>query len=273
MVIDGKKIADEVLDRLKPLERDPRLQLAAILVGGGPELKSFVRLKKKAAESVGIVFTSYEFEDGVPEQEILRTIEYLNTDPDVHGIFVELPLPAGYDREKLLNAIAPEKDVDMLTGPGQVEFYDGRSRIVPPAVKALQYVLEKHAIEPKGKQVAVFGHGFLVGKPITYWLVQKGAQVAVVDKHTANPRQLALHADIIISGAGSPGLITGEMVKEGAVVVDFGYAKEEGKMVGDVDYESVAPKASLITPVPGGMGPLVVAAVLENLILLQEPKP
>jgi len=266
--IDGKHIAQNILTALKSRTALQSLQLAAILIGNDPGLKKFVGIKKKAAESAGITFSSYEFADGASVQEILDTIEYLNRDSSVQGIFVELPLPQKYDRDAILNAIDPIKDVDVISAAMQKNFYANTSKILPPAVGALQAVLKECTIDLKGKQVALFGHGFLVGKPIAHWIHKKGAHVQIIDEHTSDPSQYSLVADVIITAVGKPNILTGAMVRENAVVIDYGFEKHADRVVGDVDFLSVAPKALLITPVPGGMGPIVVAAVLENLTLL-----
>jgi methylenetetrahydrofolate dehydrogenase (NADP+)/methenyltetrahydrofolate cyclohydrolase len=186
----------------------------------------------------------------------------------VHGILVELPLPEGFDTQKILDAVAPAKDVDVLSTSMSDIFYKGAPVVLPPAVAALEMVLKYHNISVHDKKVAVFGYGTLIGKPVAHWLGRQKAQVSVIDSRTKNAAEISGQADIVITGVGKPGLITGDMVKEGAVVIDYGYGKKDGKMLGDVDFESVGPKAALITPVPGGMGPLVVVAVIENLAKL-----
>jgi methylenetetrahydrofolate dehydrogenase (NADP+)/methenyltetrahydrofolate cyclohydrolase len=255
-LIDGKGLADTILNNLK-VQIDALgvpLHLAAVCVGGDAGLRSFVKLKQKAAQSVGIEFSSYFF-DGLNSEEVRQTVQYLAADDGVHGIFIELPLPPGWDADALLALIPSEKDVDALT----------KKPLVPePSVRALQYVFQEYGIEPKGMTVVVVGHGRLVGQPIAKWLLARGAIVNVVDEHTVDPDCYAHNASLVITGVGKPGLVTKDWVQEGATVIDFGY--HDGK--GDVDLESVQKKAGLLAPVPGGMGPLLIAAVLENLVTL-----
>lgn len=269
MIIDGKQIAQEVLEKLgeEIKEKNLKLQLGAVLIGDDPEFKKFVKLKEKAAERLGIDFTTYRFPEGIEAGELKNNLVEISELAD--GALVELPLPKHIDQQAVLNDISVEKDVDVLSDEAQKLFYENKSKINPPAVEALKIVLEKSSILLNGKKAAVFGQGVLVGKPISHWLEQEGVEVVRIRSKTENPERLSLEADIIITGVGKPGLITGDMVQEGAIVIDFGYGKNTaGKMVGDVDFYSVSSKASLITPVPGGMGPILIAAVLKNLVKL-----
>ncbi len=269
-IIDGVKIAKEVLAELQVRISSKQLDLglAAITIGSDPALKKFVDLKKKAAEELGIKFLSYALDEGACEEDILAKVAELSQDPSIQGILIELPIPAHFNTQKLLDGIHPAKDVDVLSTISEELFYTGKGRIIPPAVLALKIVLEKHHIYLKDKKVEVFGQGRLIGKPISYWLESQGVEVIRIDENTSDPEILSREADIIVTGVGKPDLITLGMVKDGAVVVDFGYGRKDNKMVGDVAFSEVSEKASLITPVPGGMGPVVVAAVLSNLIQL-----
>ena len=268
MIIDGKKIADEVLAELKNEISDKGLELSlgAVLVGDDPEFKKFVELKGKAADRAGINFTMYRFHEKIETEELKKNILEISNWSD--GVLVELPLPKHINFEEVLSAIKIEKDVDVLSKEAQEMFYKDESKINPPAVEALKIVLERHSVDLKGKKVAVFGQGILIGKPISHWLEQQGAEVFRIRSITKNPEELSQEADIVVAGVGKPGLVNGGMVKEGAVVIDFGYGKLGGKMAGDVDSKSVSPKAKLITPVPGGMGPILIMAVIKNLIIL-----
>lgn len=268
MIINGRKIASEILQELKPKLANKSLRLAAILVGDDPDLEKFVEAKAKAAQEIGVEFSIYQFPKEIDTDELIKRIKEISAITD--GALVELPLPAHIDRQAVLDAIPVEKDVDVLSGQAQRSYFENKSPINPPSVEALKIVLEKNNIDVKGKKACIFGHGFLIGKPIKHWLELNGAQVSVVEIDTKDPKQVSKEADIIISGVGKPGLVRSDMVKDGAVVIDFGYGKKDGKMVGDVDFNSVAPKASLITPVPGGMGPILVATVLKNLIALNQ---
>lgn len=272
MIIDGKKIADELLTELgkEVSDKNLNLSLGAVLVGDDPEFKKFVDLKSRVADRVGISFTTYKFPEDIKTDELKKDMQEILKWSD--GVLVELPLPKHIDQQAILNEIPAKKDVDVLSDKAQAMFYKvlpcGMRCVLPPAVEALKIILEKNNISLKGKKVAVFGQGILVGKPIAYWLEEGGAEVFRINSKTKNSEELCLSVDIVVSGVGKPGLINGDMIKEGAVVIDFGYGKKGGKMMGDVDFKSVSKKSNLITPVPGGMGPILTVVVLKNLISL-----
>ncbi|MBI4120346.1 MAG: bifunctional 5,10-methylenetetrahydrofolate dehydrogenase/5,10-methenyltetrahydrofolate cyclohydrolase [Parcubacteria group bacterium] len=270
MLIDGKKIADEILAgvavRVGELPKPPRL--AAVLVGDHAGGKKFLELKRSAAKKVGIDFRLYEFPAAITSQQLRKKVVEIAKAQVNSAVLVELPLPGHTNTQYILNAIPEEKDLDVLSQKSQGAFFAGRSKILPPAVEAVKTIFEKHAIEARGKNCAVFGYGLLVGKPISHWLAAQGATVSIINEFTANPEKISRQADILISGVGKPNLIKADMIKEGAVVIDFGCENMEGKAVGDVAFDQASPKCSLITPVPGGVGPIVIAAVLKNLITL-----
>lgn len=286
MIIDGKKIAEEMLAELAEevkkitatashLRAGVRPRLAAVLVEN-PHSKieplsgarKFLWLKKKAAEKVGLDFRIYEFPANITTQKLRKEIVNIVRAGVNHGVMIELPLPMHINTQYVLNAIPPEKDVDVLSEKSQGAFFTGRSAILPPAVETIEMILEKSNMVPRGKHCTIFGYGLLVGKPIGHWLAQQGATISIINEYTLDPKPYTLKADIIISGVGKPNIIKADMIKDGAVVVDFGYENFEGKSVGDVDFESVSQKASLITPVPGGVGPIVIATVFKNLLTL-----
>lgn len=264
MIIDGKKLAEEVLEEIKKESRGRRLQLAAVLVGQDPMLKKFVELKKKAGESVGVKVDIYEFPESITTEELEREVEEVLKFKSLSGVIVELPLPKHIDTQKVLNVIPRDKDVDVLSEESQKSFYSGDFSILPPAVEAVKIILEKYRIDPRNKKAAVFGQGLLVGKPVSFWLEKMGANVSKIDEFTENPADISKYCNVVISGVGKGGFITADMIKEDAVIIDFGK---------DADFESVSKKAGLITPHIGGVGPLVVAAVLKNLVLLSNKKP
>lgn len=272
MIIEGKKISQEILENLKGeiISKKLKLRLAAILVGSDPEFKKFVELKGRAAESMGIIFKMYQFSENISTEELREKVREICNKNE--GVLVELPLPKHIDSKIILNEVPVKKDVDVLSDKAQAEFYRGRSKVFPPAVEAVKTIFNQYNINPKAKKVAVFGYGILVGKPISSWLERSGAEVSLIRSNTENPTGFSREADIIISGVGKPGLITRDMVKDGVIVIDFGYGNKNGKMVGDVEFDAILPKALLITPVPGGMGPILIAAVLKNLLKLNESK-
>jgi len=268
MIVDGKKIAEGILKYLEMRIGNRSLNLTAVLVGNDLGLKKFVDLKKKAAEKIKIHVSVYKFKERESQKKVVEIVRKLSQDLSINGIFVELPLPKRYKTQEILNAVLPEKDVDLLSLKMQRKYYTGKSDILPPCVEALESVFKLHNVRLTGKTAAVFGYGMLVGKPIMHWLKRNGVRVSVIDIDTKNPKHISQESDIIISGVGNPGLLTGDMIKKGAIVVDYGYAQKNNNMVGDVDFSSVASKASLITPVPGGMGPVVIAATFKNLVQL-----
>lgn len=260
-LVNGKELAEAWLNDIavQVAALGVPLHLAAVCacptngrVGDDAGLRKFVALKQKAAQSVGVQFSSYFF-DVTDETGARQTLQYLAVDETVQGIFIELPLPKTWNTNELLALIPAEKDVDALTE---------RSNVPEPAVRALEQVLEEYGITTSGLSATVVGNGRLVGKPIATWLRSRGANVSFVDIDTPHPEAIASKTGLVATGVGKPGLVIEEWIQAGATVIDFGYA--QGK--GDVDIESVQKKAGLLTPVPGGMGPLVIAAVLENLV-------
>lgn len=269
IIVSGKKISREILKDLKEeiRRKNLKLRLAVVLVSENPGIKKFVELKGKAAREIGMEFSVFEFPETISESQLKKEIQIIVQNEDNNGVLVELPLPKGINVQNL-NEIPAEKDVDVLSQKAQDKFYSNRSDILPPAVEAMKIVFEFHDLNIKSKKAVVFGYGLLVGKPVVHWLTQNGADISVVDEYTENPLRYSLKADIIVSGVGKPELIGGDMVKDGLAAIDFGYENKNGQMVGDFKFDEVAPKASLITPVPGGIGPVVVAAVLKNLVRL-----
>lgn len=269
MLINGTKLANAILDslanRVRSLGHTPHL--VSVLVGDDAALAKFVVLKKKAAEAAGIQFSSYMFGNDAPQETVADTLRWLAADENTDGIFVELPLPDSYVAQALLDLIPVEKDVDMLTTASKQAYYKNRSDIMPPSVRALELVLADQKMDVSGLRAAVIGQGELVGRPVVHWLTHHGADVVTVDVETPEPQRLTSDADIVVCGAGVPGLVRGGWIKEGALVLDYGFGKRaDGTTGGDVDATTVQKKAGALTPVPGGMGPLVVAAVLENLM-------
>ena len=268
-IIDGRAISDALLDELAIQFRavGTPIHLVAIIVGDDPSLKTFIKVKQKAAQSVGVTFSSYEFSsDEINEAQ--ETLQFLSKDDSVHGIIVELPLPKSWDQEKFLSLIPLEKDVDCISSASEENFYNDKNPIMPPSVVALKRALDLINFSVSGASCAVIGNGKLIGRPIAHWLKSQGAKVSIIDDTTKNPQAISFNADIVVAGSGVAGLVREDWIKKDAIVIDFGCAPVDGKFIGDVDFDSVKSKASAITPVPGGMGPLVVAAVLENLLEL-----
>ena len=263
MIIDGKAIAQSVLDAVKiqvtAMPHTPRLAVFTCVPNF--ETKKFLALKQKRAAEVGIALQLIEFGEEVTVPEIIMSIQLAHQ--AAHGIIVQLPFPARIDMTEILPVIRPTHDVDMLT-------YDGSlTGPLPPVVGAIDEIARLHKIDFKNKQVVVVGRGQLVGLPSILYARARGAEVTVVDKNTLDVASVTNQADILILGAGVPGLIEANMVKPGVVVFDAGTSEAGGMLVGDAAAD-VAEKASLLTPVPGGIGPITIAVLLRNLILLAE---
>lgn len=281
MDIDGKALANELHEEFRRFveQVDGRKPcLAVILVGENPASKIYVNGKVKACEKVGITSIKHEFDTDITQDQLLQLIEQLNTDPDVDGILVQLPLPKHIDAQLITNAIVPEKDVDGFhpVNLGKLMMGD-ETGFVPCTPLGVQVMLIKNKVETAGKHAVVIGRSLIVGKPMASLLMQKGpggdASVTVVHSRSKDLKEQCQSADIIVAAVGVANILTADMVKEGAVVIDVGQNKIDApdrkkgyRIVGDVDYEGVKDKCRLITPVPGGVGPMTIAMLLNNTI-------
>lgn len=265
VILDGRKIAEEILQKLKKEIQNRHLRLAVILVGKDPVSQIFVQKKKEACKRIGIDFKLFQFEENISSDLLKKEIEKIGDDQANSGIVIQLPLPAK-SQEEFLNLIPEEKDIDVLSAESFDKFSRGESNILPPTVAAVAILLKNYHINIRDKNIVVVGRGRLVGKPLAAWLKLQKIKCDIVDKNTKNIISYIKKADIIISGAGLPNLITGDMVKNDVVTVDVGSSIRDGKAVGDIDFKSVSKKASYVAPVPGGVGPLTVACLLENLV-------
>ena len=270
MIVNGKSIADRILTDIKNKIVDRNFYVAAIIIGDDSSLVKFVNLKRKVAEMVGAEFRSISLAENIDQDAIEKIIGDLNLDESVHGIFVELPLPKHLDTKNVLNKIYASKDIDLLSDISKTNTGKSTNGLMSPTVFAINEILKEFNINLLDKSVAIFGMGELVGQPIAAWFRKNDCEVFEIDEFTKNPEILSRKADIIVSGVGQPGLITKDMVKEGVIIFDFGYGVKDGKIRGDV-CDDVSEKASLMTPVPNGVGPLVIAAIFHNLLLLNEP--
>ena len=271
-ILDGKKIALEILMKIKKeIKKRPRkLGLAAILVGDNPISKIYIRQKEKICREVGIIFRLFRFSADIEMEKLKNGIEEIVRDPDNSGIIIQLPLPRHLNSQEILNLIPPEKDIDVLSEINWGRFSQKTLPILPPVVGGIVSLLKKYKIKIKRKNILIVGSGRLVGYPLAVWFLQQNATVSVINKSTKDISFFTKKADILISGAGKPNLIKGKMVKKGVVIIDVGTMVENGKLKGDVDFKSVLRKASYVTPVPGGVGPITVASLLENLIKLSK---
>ncbi len=271
-IVDGKKIAAEVREevRLRVLqlkEATGRVPgLAALLVGDNPASASYVRSKTKACQEAGIFSRQLTPPGDIPQADLLAIIRELNDDPVIHGILIQLPLPAHLDERTVLEAVDPGKDVDGFTFANIGRLVENQPRFVPCTPAGIMELLDREGVEVKGKHAVVVGRSEIVGKPVAFLLLHRHATVSICHSRTADLGAETRRADILVAAVGRPRLITGTMVKPGAVVIDVGINRIEGKLVGDVDFDSAVPVASAITPVPGGVGPMTVAMLLKNTL-------
>jgi methylenetetrahydrofolate dehydrogenase (NADP+)/methenyltetrahydrofolate cyclohydrolase len=270
-ILSGKEVAAKVLAEVKAGVAAFRAKtavqpgLAVVLVGDDPASQIYVRNKKRAADEVGIATRDFLFPGGCSQAELLETIRTINADPTLHGILLQLPLPKGMDEDQAVAAIAPEKDADGLHPMSLGNLLGGKPSAVPCTPAGCIEILDHYGIAIEGAEAVVVGRSRLVGKPLAQLLLARNATVTMCHTRT---RDLAAHcrrADILCVAAGRPRFITGEMIKEGAVVIDVGVNRlDTGKLAGDVDFDSAASRARAITPVPGGVGPMTVAMLMKN---------
>jgi methylenetetrahydrofolate dehydrogenase (NADP+) / methenyltetrahydrofolate cyclohydrolase len=272
IILDGQKIADKILDNLKKeiKRRQLKLSLAVVLVGQDSASLTFIKKKQQAAKKIGIDFSFLKFGKNITQAQLKEEIKKIIKDPENSGVVIQLPLSKNINTTEILNLVPQEKDPDVLSEISFKSFSAGTSFVLPPTVGAISYLLKEYKIDLAGKKIVVVGAGRLVGKPLAAWFELQGVDFSILDKTTADISTITQKADILISGVGKSGLVKGEMVSDGVIVFDAGTTKENGKTVGDVDFKSVSKKASYITPVVGGVGPLTVACLLENLVKLQK---
>jgi methylenetetrahydrofolate dehydrogenase (NADP+)/methenyltetrahydrofolate cyclohydrolase len=272
-ILSGREVAAKVLAEVKAgvaaLRDKTGVQptLAVILVGDDPASQIYVRNKKRAADEVGIAARDFLFPGGSTQSELLETIRKINGDPTIHGILLQLPLPKGMDENEAVNAIAPAKDADGLHPMNLGNLLAGKPSTVPCTPAGCIEILDHYGIALEGAEAVVVGRSRLVGKPLAQLLLARNATVTMCHTRT---RDLAGHcrrADILCVAAGKPRVITGDMVKEGVVVIDVGMNRlDTGKLAGDVDFDSVSQRASAITPVPGGVGLMTIAMLMKNTL-------
>lgn len=274
VIIDGKELNLKVQEQIKSEIKNCMIRpsVAVIQVGDNPASNSYIKNKEKSCNGVGIYFRLYKFEDGTPELTIINKIKELNNDEYVNGILIQLPLPQQYNEKRLVNTISNAKDVDGLTDINTGRFVNGKKTLIPCTALAVMRILEEENISLLGKHVVIIGRSKLVGKPLATLMLNNDATVTTCHSKTANLEEFTRMADIVVAACGVPKLLKADMIKEGAVVIDVGINRVNGKLVGDVDFEEVSKKASYITPVPGGVGPMTVAMLLENIVLCYNSK-
>ncbi len=270
ILFDGKRHAEHIADLLRDEIKKKRLDLALAVMQVGEELviTSFIKQKQKFAEIIGLRVHIFSLPNKISQVELESEVRRIGADPSFQGLIIQLPLPSNINIEPVLSSIPLNKDVDLLSSKAFERFEQGYSTILPPVVGAVAEILSSQGIPLKGEAVVLVGKGRLVGKPLAIWLEKEGALVRQCEADSPDLKKIIPHADIVISGVGKSGLIKGEMVRHGAVIIDAGTSEAKGEIKGDVDQESVAQKASLLAPVPGGVGPLTVAMLFKNLVTL-----
>lgn len=271
-IIDGKELAKKVRKDLrsdvkKLKEKGINLKLAVIMVGDDPGSQVYVKNKSKACEKVGIEFEEFLFDSDTSEETLLEVIQKLNSDDSIHGILLQSPVPKHININKAFRTILPEKDVDGFNPINVGNLSIGEDAFISCTPYGIVKMLEEYNIETVGKNAVILGRSNIVGKPMIQCMLNKNSTVTVCHSKTKNIEEIIRNADIVIAAIGKPQFVKADMVKDGAVVIDVGINRlENGTIVGDVDYENVAKKASYITPVPGGVGPMTIAMLLTNVV-------
>jgi methylenetetrahydrofolate dehydrogenase (NADP+)/methenyltetrahydrofolate cyclohydrolase len=272
-ILDGKNAAREVRERVR-IETAALIErcgvvpgLATVLVGDDPASKIYVGSKRKACTEVGIESFGHELPASTTESELLALVDQLNEDPKVHGILVQLPLPNGLNEKRVIFALSPEKDVDGLHPVSQGRLLAGEAGFRPCTPLGVMYLVEKTGIRPAGKRAVVIGRSLLVGKPVALLLLEQHATVTLCHSRTADLAAEVGRAEILVAAIGKAEMIRGEWIRPGAVVIDVGINRSEAGLKGDVEYAAAAARAGYITPVPGGVGPMTVAMLMQNTLL------
>ncbi len=271
-IIDGNQLSQNILTSLKSKVRDLSQdgiipKLAIVYVGNDRPSQTYIKKKEAAAQSVGIDFELHKYDAETSKEKIIAEIKKIQTDPHLSGLIVQLPLPEPLFTTEVLNTIEPDRDVDCMTDAQLGKLVMKTNTLVPPTPGAVLEILESLNIEVKGKHVVIVGAGALVGKPLAIMLLNKQATVSVCNSETKNLKSITKKADILVSAVGKKDLITKSHIKKGCVVIDTGIVFVDKKMYGDVDFKKVSKKASYITPVPGGVGPITVALLLKNTVI------
>ncbi|MBO5089691.1 MAG: bifunctional methylenetetrahydrofolate dehydrogenase/methenyltetrahydrofolate cyclohydrolase FolD [Clostridia bacterium] len=270
-LIDGKIISSAVKERVKNevaalKEKGITTGLAVIIVGEDPASKVYVNNKKKACEALGIISEEYALPETTTQEELLSLIDTLNKKESINGILCQLPLPEHLDEGAVINAILPEKDVDAFHPVNVGKIMQGDYDFVPCTPAGIMEMLQYENIDITGKSCVVIGRSNIVGKPMSMLLLHKNGTVTICHSKTKNLREVCKNADILVAAVGRPNFVTNDMVKDGAVVIDVGINRVDGKLVGDVNFNDVCEKASYITPVPGGVGPMTIAMLMQNTL-------
>lgn len=270
-LLEGKLVADRIKEQLKIQVSDLKQApiLASILVGGDSGSAAYVKSQAKIAQDLGIIYQLHQLEENISEDKLIDFVIKLNADPMVNGIAVQVPLPKNINYVKICELISPHKDIEGMHPSNIGKLLFGRARIAACTANAVMELLSSTEINLRGKEVVVVGHSEIVGKPLSMLLLEKFATVTICHIATSEAGKLKEHvekAEVLIVAVGQAGLVKGEWVKEGAVVIDVGINRVNGKLVGDVEFDSAAQRAAWITPVPGGVGPLTTTILMRNLV-------
>ena len=271
-IIDGKKIADGILQDIKRKIKNYRQKpgLALVLVGKNPASEIYVNSKEKMSKDVGFYIERFDLDESMSEIELMKIINELNQNQKIHGILVQLPLPKHIDENLVTNSILPHKDVDGFTSVNLGHLFSEHTILAPATARAVMRLIESTGMKIEGKNAVIVGRSNIVGKPVAMMLLEKNATVAICHSKTKNLDDYTKKADILVVAAGKVNLITKGMVKEGAVVIDVGINRVNGKIKGDVDFDNVKQVAGFITPVPGGVGPMTIAMLMDNILKAME---
>ena len=271
-LIDGKKVSADIREGLKKEIADVKAKgidpcLAVVLVGENPASKKYVSSKEKTCAELGIISIAHKLPETTTQQDLLKLVDDLNNDKKVHGILIQFPLPKGLDEKQVMHRIAPEKDVDGFGPESLGKLLLDEKGFLPCTPYGCIKMLEAYGIDPAGKHAVVLGRSVIVGKPLAMLLLRKNATVTICHSKTRDLKEECLRADILCVAIGKPKFVKGDWIKQGATVVDVGInVGEDGKLVGDVDFEAAAERAGYITPVPGGVGPMTIAMLMYNTV-------
>ena len=271
-IIDGSKLAENITLRIKTEIKKMKIRpgLAVVLVGNNPASEVYVSMKEKKCKEIGFYSKKIILSDDISESDLLGVVDDLNQDPKIHGVLVQLPLPKHIDEQLIIDSILPHKDADGFNPINMGNLFVGNNLIIPATPKGIIQLIESTKVSLEGKQAVVVGRSNIVGKPVAMLLQQKNCTVTMCHSKTKNLENHTRQADILVAAVGNARMISAEMVKPGAIVIDAGITKIHGKLVGDVHFSGVRKVAGFITPVPGGVGPMTIACLLENTLECME---
>lgn len=270
-IINGREVSKSIKESIKSFvenrikENKKVPKMASILVGNDDGSKYYLNSQEKIATSLGVLFDKIILDENIKEEDLLSEIHRLNNDESIHGIMIQLPMPKHIDEKKVINLISPKKDIDCLTYENVGKLYLGEDTFLPCTPNSIITLLKKYNVDIEGKEVVILGRSNIVGKPAFEMFLNENATVTICHSRTKNLKEICKRADILVVAIGSPKFITSEYVKNGAIIIDVGTSSFEGKITGDVDFDSVLDKSSLITPVPGGVGALTTTLLINNV--------